>query len=1034
MKNTKKWKKHKNKYGYRESNLLREKTRKLSFVFLGIAGTILVAAIVFFILAMVLKESIYTIILAILFGVFVLFTATSIYVYLRHSFISHFNNLYDKTNENYNKIANFEGNLNYYEHGDTVKEFQLLNDKIDEINSFFNSSMIMPVSVDYDKIALEYVEPENKKLITLDSFIKYHKDFVLQTELFRNAFIFFYYNVQEGFMTDEDYQLLYNNIIEEFDGDQILLAKDEKKSGYLLFLPFIDSLTCLEERLNKMAERSIITKHEAGGTNVATCRIACVIYPYSDVKDILPDLRYATRQEKNVNVYIPKRMNQSDRQLYHTSLNLNNISRLFESLAKSQLNDHNINKNKENYQKILRILADHMGFETVGIAVYDENKHYYKIDYETSKENQQPLFLREGFLDNELVERLTQYCDSDSSFYFSKRSNVNYEIGIKLDVFAIKSGFFYLVRTKDGIQDVIYYLNREKDEIFVNAYDKESIVVFSAYIAEFSRQINSETNIHLTERRYRSILRITDHNLYTIDRETYELSELSDGLMDAFGELKRGDLCYKKLYSLDAPCNDCPLRHKEKKISKIGAKRYSTSLILERKKEDYPTLLLSPLDRETGTAMNRYDSHILIHSTYGFIERLNNLFYAQNRGYILFAHIDNFQELLEKYGEEGVQTRLRFFFRNYRLDHKFGDGEVYAYRDNIFAFVFPEEGRLDILSRCETIYDISQMRFDPKDNKEISLECTYIGLEYPQTYNNRVEFTRHFEKYLKDNKKMLNQGLFILPDTNYVRVASHEKFVLSLLDNALQSESISIKYLPECRGSANRIVGAELLLRLTDKYTNTVLNPYMFIPIASKNNRIGNITNYLIKHVGEIYQKYGLTAFKLAGMRNLSLNIDTTYFDDPDFLDKIGSLAERFHLPKGFIHFEFNEKDLSEHFDLMKSLASKIRRLDIYLTTDDYTGEFISINKLKELGFEGIKISRKLISNITEDPSRVTSLKFIIDSINEFGLDYCLVGLENKLQYQLISEIDPDFVAEGYYFYEPLDLEVLLDKLRQTII
>ena len=69
-----------------------------------------------------------------------------------------------------------------------------------------------------------------------------------------------------------------------------------------------------------------------------------------------------------------------------------------------------------------------------------------------------------------------------------------------------------------------------------------------------------------------------------------------------------------------------------------------------------------------------------------------------------------------------------------------------------------------------------------------------------------------------------------------------------------------------------------------------------------------------------------------------------------------------------------------------------------------------------------------------EDPSRISSLKSIIDSINEFGLDYCLVGLETKLQYQIISEIDPDFTAEGYYFYEPLDLEILLDKLRQTIV
>ena len=48
-------------------------------------------------------------------------------------------------------------------------------------------------------------------------------------------------------------------------------------------------------------------------------------------------------------------------------------------------------------------------------------------------------------------------------------------------------------------------------------------------------------------------------------------------------------------------------------------------------------------------------------------------------------------------------------------------------------------------------------------------------------------------------------------------------------------------------------------------------------------------------------------------------------------------------------------------------------------------------------------------------------------------MEYCFVGVENKTQYQLLYELDPNFVAEGYYFYEPLDLDVLLDKLRATL-
>ena len=1032
LSNHKRWKKRETRNILRDAGL-RNQNAKLAYLFLIVSGVFITAIIVFFILALTIKLPIFVILLGSLIATYIVLVGLSIYFYLRYSFMTYFRSLFDKTRENYAKITNFESGLDYYEHADRWEEFQELNDQVDQINSFLSANTILPDSVDYSKLNLEYVEEGNKKLITLDSFVNKHKQFILQTELFRNAFIFLHYDVQSDFMTEEIYQKLYDNILKEFDVDNVLLARDENKFGYLVFVPYIDSLNCLEARLNKISENSIVSKYEASGASVAVCKIACVIYPYSDIKDILPDLRYASRQEKDVNLYLPKRLSRTDRNLYHTSLNLNNIAKIFESLSQLRVDEDDVNKSKEFYQRILRTLGNHIGFETVGIAVFNENKRVYDIECEFSAPNQKPLFLEEGHLDVEFVNLLAKYADTDSSFYFSKRSTVGDDVGEKLDIYAIKSGYFFFVKTRDGLRTVIYYLNREKDTILVNAYDKESLMVFSSHVAEFSRQINSEREMNISERRYRSILRLTDYNLYTINRDTHELLELSDGLMDAFGQLNEGDVCYKKLYGLEGPCKDCPLTNKSKKIGHIGKKQYSTSLILERKKEEYPTLLLSPITTDQTTSMNRYDPHLLIHSYYGFMEKLDNIFYGKNRGYILFAVIDNFDELFEKYGEEGIQTRLRFFFKNYRKNHKFGDGEVYAYKDNIFAFVFSEEGRLDILNRSETLYDLSQMRFDKQDNEELPLKCTYIGLEYPSTYNDRIEFIRHFERYMKENKKVFNQELFILPDTNYVRMASREKFIVSLLDNALQTESLSLKYLPECRASKDKIVGAEILLRLTDKYSNTSLNPYEFIPIASRNNRIGSITNYLIRHVGEIYQKYGLSAFKLAGMKNLSLNIDTTYFDDPDFLDKIGSLVDRFHLPKGFIHFEFNEMDIHEKYDLLKALAPKIKRLDIYLTADNYTGEFVSINKLKELGFNSIKISRKLVMNLSEDPTRISAVKSIIDSINEFGLEYCIVGLEDKTQYQLISEVDEDFVAEGYYFYEPLDLDVLLDTLRQTI-
>ncbi|MCR5506107.1 MAG: EAL domain-containing protein [Bacilli bacterium] len=1012
-----------------------ESTLKIiGLVSLIVSGAVIIATALFFILFLLTEKKVFVFIASILFVLFTAFAGFSVIYGVRKTYSSVFQNLINRTEENYDRLANLQQHLSHYD-SNSIEELDNLNEKIDLVNNTLAKTVFSNIDHLYQYINLEYVDEQDNHLITIESFVKNHKQFVLNGEAFRNAFAFFGYpTINDDDMEDEFYDNLYKNIKNEFDDVNYLLAKDNKRHGFLCYLPNIDSLSFFREKLEKIVQNSIASKHEAGGALVYECQASAVIYPYSDVEDVLPDLRYAIRQGKAINIYTPERYNKANIPLYHTSLNQNNISKMFEQLAKERIDINDLARSKQSLQRILKRLGDHIGYETVGIAVYDINKAKYVIDYEESREGYDPVFKGADEFDKEFLNILLDCLDADGSYFFSKRSSVNDKLGKYLDLFGIQSGFFEVVMTEKGARSIIYYLNKTTTNFTVTAYDRESLVVFSNSIAGFSHRVNEESEVHSAERRYRSILRLTDHNLYAVDREDFTLVEMSDGLIDAVGKFERGDTCYKRIYGLDAPCKDCPLLKNSKMVSKVGKRSYTTSLILNRKKEDYPTLLMSPLDTVgQGQSINRYDPQLLIHSFYGLNERMNDLFLVKNRGYVLFLSIDNFDALIAKYGEEGYQNRLRFFFANYRRNKTYGEGEVYKYAPDKFAIVLPEEGRVDILNRSESIYNISLMKYDDKDEDEIPLSCTYVGFEYPANYNNAQEFFRNVNKYYKDNYKMLGQENFILPDTSYVRVVSREKFILSLLDDQIKSESLSLKYLPEVKSPSKKIIGAEILLRLTDKYRNEVLSPFEFIPVASKNNKIGTITNYLIARVGETYQKYGLSAFKLAGLRSISLNIDTTYFEDEHFIKQIESLINQFHFPKNFLRFEFNERDIADHYELMKSASKTLKGLDIYLTVDNYTGQFISIEKLKALRFENIKISRRLLADAAADQSKMAAVKNMVDSIKEFNLHYCYVGVEDKLQCQMLHEIDEEYVAQGYYFHKPLDIDVLLDELRISL-
>jgi EAL domain-containing protein (putative c-di-GMP-specific phosphodiesterase class I) len=310
-----------------------------------------------------------------------------------------------------------------------------------------------------------------------------------------------------------------------------------------------------------------------------------------------------------------------------------------------------------------------------------------------------------------------------------------------------------------------------------------------------------------------------------------------------------------------------------------------------------------------------------------------------------------------------------------------------------------------------------------------------MGFEFPLTYNSSEELLKAVNRFNKEDvKEYLNKEQIVFPDTNYVRQASREMFICGLIDNAVSSGSLEFKFLPTIKDYAKNIVTAEILIRLTDAVRNLYLPPYEFIRIAKKHGRIGNITSYLVNRIGEIYTKHGMTVFRLSGLSHLSLNVDASYFEDDNFLNQIHDLFEQYKFPKDFIGFEFNERDLAEDLQELTPVLKKIRDLGVYLSCDQYYGKDLSIDQLKRLGFDEVKFGIRLIQDLSVDATKVNEIKYLVDSARSNRIRICAVGIEDKITFEQVREISPEFYMQGYYFYMPITLDEFLDKLRNNLV
>ena len=130
--------------------------------------------------------------------------------------------------------------------------------------------------------------------------------------------------------------------------------------------------------------------------------------------------------------------------------------------------------------------------------------------------------------------------------------------------------------------------------------------------------------------------------------------------------------------------------------------------------------------------------------------------------------------------------------------------------------------------------------------------------------------------------------------------------------------------------------------------------------------------------------------------------------------------------------FEIPESDIANHYGEFDKIASQLKDLHIVSVCDQYTGRFLSLEAIKKVGFDEVKISRNVVNHIDSDRQRLNDLKVLLNNVKEVGLKASIVGVENIDQYLLIKEIDDTCLLQGFYFHRPLEKQALVDAIRSN--
>ena len=233
---------------------------------------------------------------------------------------------------------------------------------------------------------------------------------------------------------------------------------------------------------------------------------------------------------------------------------------------------------------------------------------------------------------------------------------------------------------------------------------------------------------------------------------------------------------------------------------------------------------------------------------------------------------------------------------------------------------------------------------------------------------------------------------------------------------AMEKHEFRPFYQPKMSASKNKIVGAEALARWI-KEDGQVIPPAQFIPILERGKEVCQMDFYMLRCVcsdlAEWIEK-GLNPPKV------SINLSRKNLANPYLVQEITEIIDSYNVPHSLIEVEISET-LDEHpLEELNKLVDYLHRRGISVAIDDFGTGSSSMNLLRTVEFDILKIDKSFVDNSTERDEKV--LKRIITIAKDIGLDIIAEGVESEEQLENLTGLGCDNI-QGFYYAKPLPKE-----------
>ena len=383
---------------------------------------------------------------------------------------------------------------------------------------------------------------------------------------------------------------------------------------------------------------------------------------------------------------------------------------------------------------------------------------------------------------------------------------------------------------------------------------------------------------------------------------------------------------------------------------------------------------------------------------------------------LLLIDLDNFKTTNDTFGHihgdellKQFSKRLILLIRKGDLLSRVGGDEFTLIAPNISSPSSARHLAERILNELNCPY--------PINGKLITVTAS-IGISiYPDDGCTTEDLLRKADLAMYKSKSAgKNTYYFYTDELSYLQ--HRESEIESHLRIGMQNDEFKLYFQPLYNLVSQEIIGAEILLRWHNETLGDI-SPNEFIPIAESTGLIIDLGHWVLRKACEQVMNWTNQYHR---MLSFSINISPIQLANNQFLNSLEKTLLDYQYPAQNLELEITENILLGDSIEVNSVLNSISALGIKLSLDDFGKGYSSLNILKTLPLDTLKIDKEFVSDIHNAKEKVVIIDIIIKLANELGMNIVAEGIEtpDQLNYLVSKKC---YLGQGFLLSKPVPAE-----------